>query len=590
MRDTMSRKELDVYSRFLSEIQSFKDNPNQSLGTRVEELANWQPNNVALFFQDATWTFQTLNAECNRVAHLFLKLGLKPGETVALMLENSPDFLFCMIGLNKIQAISALINFHQKKQALAHSFKIADPTFIIVDGDCLPAFNEVASELACSNDRIFVVNNPRNIAHDYIDLGNKLKSESPLNPATTYNSTMRQTALYIYTAGTTGLPKAVIMQHFKLFSQGTIIGRALAQLTPTDTVYIVTPLYHNLAIGTAWMAAILTGASVALRKQFSASGFWEDVHKYHVTFTMYIGEIPRYLLNQPYSEFEKNHPLKKMAGLGLRKDIWEPFKSRFGIEHIWEFYGSTEGHRPFFNVDEVPGMIGRNNMPGIVLAKVDPETGDFYKDAQGFFVKCNSGETGMILIKVERDDIFTGYKDKAKTNEKLLHNCFREGDAYFNTGDMLKLHEHQWVSFADRFGDTFRWKGENVSTLEIEEILNSYDAIEMSAVYGVAIPNTEGKAGMAAIKLKHSIKFDLNDLSRFITEGFPAYAIPLFLRLRKKFDFTGPLKLKKVDLRKEAYNLEAILDPLYFWDMVAKKYKPLTKSDYQRILAGHLKI
>ncbi|MDD1778315.1 MAG: long-chain-acyl-CoA synthetase [Candidatus Helarchaeota archaeon] len=586
----MSRKELDVYSRFLREVQSFKDNPNQGLGTRIEELATSQPNNVALFFQDANWTFQSLNAESNRFAHFFRKLGLKPGETVALMIENSPDFLFCMIGLNKIQAISALINFHQKKQALAHSFKIADPTFIVVDGDCLPAFKEIASELACKNGKIFVVNNPQKITHDYIDLSSKLKPESPLNPATTYDSTMKQTALYIYTAGTTGLPKAVIMQHFKLFSQGAIIGRAVAQLTPADTVYIVTPLYHNLAIGTAWMAAILTGASVALRRQFSASGFWQDVRKYHVTFTMYIGEIPRYLLNQPVSELEKNQPLKKMAGLGLRKDIWEQFKSRFGIEHIWEFYGSTEGHRPFFNMDEVPGMIGRNNMPGIVLAKVDPETGEFYKGAQGFFVKCNPGDTGMILIKVEKDDIFTGYKDKAKTNEKLIHNCFREGDAYFNSGDMLKLHEHQWVSFADRFGDTFRWKGENVSTLEIEEILNSYEAIELSAVYGVPIPNTEGKAGMAAIKLNHTIKFDLSDFSRFITEVLPPYSIPLFLRIRKKFEFTGPLKLTKVNLRKDAYNLDTILDPLYFWDVTAKRYKPLTKSEYQQIVAGHFKL
>jgi citronellyl-CoA synthetase len=590
MRDTMSRKELDVYSRFLHEIQSFKDNPKQGLGTRIEELAKSQPNNIALFFQNATWTFQNQNAECNRFANFFLKRGIKPGETIALMLENSPEFLFCMIGLNKIQAISALINFHQKKQSLAHSFKIADPTFIVVDGDCLPAFKEIASELAHKNDKIFVVNNPQDIAHDYIDLGSELKSESLLNPATTDNSTMKQTALYIYTAGTTGLPKAVIMQHFKLFSQGAIIGRAIAQLTPEDTVYIVTPLYHNLAIGTAWMAAILTGASVALRKQFSVSGFWQDVHKYHVTFTMYIGEIPRYLLNLPYSEYEKNQPLKKMAGLGLRKDIWEPFKARFGIEHLWEFYGSTEGHRPFFNVDEIPGMIGRNNVPGIVLAKVNPETGEFYKDAQGFFVKCAPGETGMILIKVEKDDIFTGYKDKVKTTEKLLHDCFRAGDAYFNTGDMLKLHQHQWVSFADRFGDTFRWKGENVSTLEVEEILNSYEAIEMSAVYGVPIPNTEGKAGMAAIKLKPSMKFDLNDFSRFIIEVLPPYSIPLFLRLRKKFEFTGPLKLKKVDLRKDAYNLDIILDPLYFWDVVAKKYKPLAKSDYQRIIEGHFKI
>jgi acyl-CoA synthetase (AMP-forming)/AMP-acid ligase II len=120
----------------------------------------------------------------------------------------------------------------------------------------------------------------------------------------------------------------------------------------------------------------------------------------------------------------------------------------------------------------------------------------------------------------------------------------------------------------------------------VEEILNSYEAIEMSAVYGVPIPNTEGKAGMAAIKLKRSIKFDLNDFSQFITEVLPPYSIPVFLRLRKKFEFTGPLKLKKIDLRTEAYNLNIIQDPLFFWDNTAKQYIPLIKSNYQKILDG----
>ncbi|NVM53079.1 MAG: long-chain-acyl-CoA synthetase [Candidatus Helarchaeota archaeon] len=584
-----SPKEVELYGCLLQEVQKLHDHPDQGIGTRIEQLAKEMPQDISLYYQDDHWTWQALNEESNRISNYFSKAGLGSGETIALMLENSPEYLFSTIGINKIQGISALININQRKQALTHSFKIANSKMIVVDGDCLPAFNEIMDTLPHKHTQIFVINNTEDIPHDFIDLPSELKTISGVNPKTTGNSTMRQTALYIFTSGTTGLPKAVVMQHIKLFTTGLLIGAATARLTPNDVVYIFTPLYHNLALGTAWMAAILTGAKTALRKRFSASNFWKDVHKYKATLAMYVGSIPRYLLNQPVSPYEKNHNLK-VCGLGLRKQIWEQFKNRFQIENIWEFYGSTEGHRPFMNIDEVPGMIGRCNMTGVILAKVDPETGIFYKDENGYLTKCIPGDTGMLLLIVEGRGIFTGYKNKEKTESKLIHNCFREGDAYFNTGDMLTLHDDNWLSFADRFGDTYRWKGENVSTLEVEEILNSYEAIEMSAVYGVAIPHTEGKAGMAAIKIRRSYNLDLDNFSKFVLDILPGYSIPVFLRLRKKFEFTGPLKLRKFKIRQEGYNIENIQDPLFFWDSTLKQYVSLTNKLYQNILEGKVKI
>jgi acyl-CoA synthetase (AMP-forming)/AMP-acid ligase II len=582
-------KEAAVWDSFNNFMTNLQENPNQSIGIRVEQLAEEKPNDIALYFQDQSWTWQALNEESNKIAHHFLNLGLKPGESIALMMENSPEYLFITTGINKIQGISALTNFNQKRQALTHSFNTAEPKWIIVDGNCLPSFNDVVKNLPLKNDQIFIVNNSKDIPHDFLSLPDELRGESKNNPKTTFNSILRETALYIYTSGTTGLPKAVIMQNYRLFTQSSVFS-SLAQLTPDDIIYIPTPLYHNVGFGCSWPATLALGAKVVLRNRFSASEFWKDIQKYQATFFMYVGEIPRYLLNQPPSEYEKNHTLKKILGLGLRKEIWEQFKSRFEIEHIYEIYGSTEGHRPLFNADEVPGMIGRNNMGGFALAKVDPETGEFYKNEKGFCIKCKSGDIGMGLLKLKDSSFFTGYKNKEKTQEKMIHNVFRKNDTFFNTGDMLKLHDDLWISFVDRFGDTFRWKSENVSTLEVESILNSFPAIHMAAVYGVAIPNTEGKAGMAAIKLDPALKFDVGEFSRFVVDVFPGYSIPMFIRIRDDLETAGPYKIKKVDLRKEAYDVSIIQDPLNFWDSSSRKYVPLTDSLYHELMDGKLRI
>ena len=587
MVDFYTPEELEHINRFIELMDEVLKNPNQSIGTQVEKLAEEMPKKIALYFQDDSWTWRVFNEESNKIANYFNNLGLIPGETIAIMLENSPEYLFLTSGINKIQGITALMNINQRKQALTHAFKLVNPRWIVIDGDCLQSFNEILIDLPYKNEQILVVNNNENISHDFVELPTELKSTSKANPNTTFNSILREIAYYMFTSGTTGLPKAVIMENFKLYTQALYVGIALSKVNPEDNIYIPTPLYHNLGIGIAWSTAFATGATVALRKRFSASQFWKDIQKYGTTFTMYIGEIPRYLLNQLPSEYEKNHTLEKMTGLGLQKDVWERFKSRFKVKHIYEFYGLTEGIRMFSNVNEVPGMVGRNNQRGLVLAKVNPETGVFFKNEKGYCIRCKPGDIGMALMKVEKTTIFTGYKDRNKTQKRLMHNVFRKNDIYFNTGDMLKLHEDLYVSFADRFGDTFRWKGENVSTLEVEAILNSYESIQTSAVYGVTIPNTEGKACMAAAKLDTSIKFDVEDFSRFVCEVLPGYSIPLFIRICDDLETTSSsFKIRKINLKQEAYNIKSIRDKIMVWDQKLKNYVPFTKVEYQKIIEG----
>lgn len=586
METNFTPKEQAAYDRYLLEVETFSKNPNQSVGIYIEQFAEDNPDKIALFFEDKSWTWKEFNEESNLYANFFLKIGLKPGDTIALMMENSPEYLFVTTGVNKIQAINALVNINQRGQALIHSIKIVEPKYLIVDRDCLPSLVEVVNNLPLKQDKIFIINNFNKNQTEYADLQRKLENVSTKNPETTNNSTLTETGYYIYTSGTTGLPKAVIITNVAMPGNGVFYGHSITQANANDIILIANPLYHSLSMCTAWGIATYVGATTVLRKKFSASNFWKDVQKYKITFTTYVGEIPRYILNQPPSKYEKNHTLKKMLGLGLRKDIWIKFKERFQIEHIFEYYSSTEGYGPIVNIDEVPGMIGRNNVQNHALAKVDQETGELIRNRDGSYINCEPGDVGMSLMKIVEIENFKKYRNKEKTNQKVIRDVFEKGDAYFITGDLLQLHDDQWLSFSDRFGDTFRWKGENVSTQEVENILNSHESVLMSAVYGIEIPNHEGKAGMAAILFDPTFGFNPDEISRFVIQALPKYSIPIFIRIRDHLEVTGSNKIRKSNLRKEGYNINEIKEPLYIWDFSERIYTQFDTSKHQAIIKG----
>ena len=583
----LTTKEADYLERLNKVVEERTENPNLSFGIVIEQHAEKNPDEIALLYQDISWDWQTLNRESNKIANYFLNIGINAGGTVAVMMENSPEFLSIITGMNKIQGISSLINVNQRKQALIYSFKISQPLWIMVDGDSLPAFTEVFSDLNFDKNKVFVINNHHLYDHDFIDFHKELADVSIVNPKTTFKSQLTDTSVYIFTSGTTGLPKAALQDNRRILNP---FGWLAFELTHKDVVYSPLPLYHSLALVVGWGGAIQGGAAFAFRKRFSASEFWNDIKKFGATCFMYIGELPRYLINRPESEYIENTTLKKMLGVGFRKDIWEPFKSRFHIEHILEFYGATEGAAGLFNIEEEPGMIGRRTIPGLIIAvKVNEETGEFYKDERGFLIECNSGETGMMLAKIEETSAFLGYKDNNKTLERVIRSVLEEDDTYFNTGDLVNLHDDNWVSFADRYGDTFRWKGENVSTMEVESILNTFGGFEMCNVYGVEIPNTDGKAGMICIKIDDKKSFDTDLFSQFVANTLPKYSIPLFIRVKDELEFTGTHKLRKVNLRKQGYDVNIIKEHLYFWDSTTNRYKIFDRKQYQNLMDGKIK-
>lgn len=584
----LTPEEKEFQDRVVKEESILRKNPNQSLGTQIEKQASDRPDKTVLFFGNNSWTWSSVNAECNRRANLFQKFGLKNGDTISLMMENSPEYLFLTGGINKVQGVNALINTHQRKRALVHAFNISNPEWIVIDDDCLPYLLEIKNELPVENDRILVCSAEERFNHSFREVEKEFEGISIENPSSTSKTNSKEIAFNIFTSGTTGLPKAVTYSNFK-FMRASIFGVTTLKLEIEDTIYVPLPLYHGLGFVVGWGGAVWRGASVALRKHFSASQYWKDIKNYNATCTLYIGEIPRYLLNRPKSEFVKDSPLRRMVGLGLKKDVWERFSSRFNVPHIIEYFGSTE-IGGFVNVSGKPGRVGRNLSAEVLIVKVDDITNEILRDNQGHCIVCKPGDSGIALVMVTPNSAFSRYKSKEATEKKLIHDVLEEGDKYFNTGDFLKLHEDRWVSFVERSGDTFRWKGENVSTSEVESIITSFPNVRSSVVYGVEVPYSNGRAGMAAIALKDSRNFNFKEFSDFLNSSLPRYAIPVFVRIRQNLEVTGTFKLRKVTLKEEGYNLNKFPDPLYIWDSNSKYLEKLTLEIYKDINSGDLRL
>ncbi|MFN3239357.1 MAG: AMP-binding protein, partial [Pseudomonadales bacterium] len=366
-------------------------------------------------------------------------------------------------------------------------------------------------------------------------------------------------ALYIFTSGTTGLPKAAIQKQSRqtLFCE---IGKTVGlKLKRDDTMYICLPLYHATGLCIGFLGALKVGATVVLKRKFSASQFLNDIREHNCNTFIYIGELCRYLLAQPVKPDDGNNPLEKMTGNGLRPDIWMEFKERFAVKGIYEFYGASEGNATFLNFFNRDKTIGAAIIPPS-LVEYDVAADEIVRDENGFCKKVEPGKPGLLLGPITKTTEFVGYTDREATEKKILRNVFKEGDAYFNTGDLIRQIDAGFAlglkhyQFVDRVGDTFRWKGENCSTNEVGEIINGHEDIEVCNVYGVEVPGTDGRAGMAALLLREGASFDTDSVSALVKKDLAAYAQPVFIRILPEQQLTGTFKLQKGELREAAYH------------------------------------
>ena len=578
--------EIRGVGRVLTALPALNPLGRRSCARLLRELAAHAPHQVGLAYQHERFTWEEIHCRANQYAQFAIQQRLQRGDVVALLMDNRPDYLFIAGGLNRIGVVSALINTHLTGPALVHAIQAAKPKILLVGSEHVKVVDEVLDELPRFSKarNVWVQLDPDHPegCSEYRIINEEVAACSPKEPHRELPGTMAPMC-YVYTSGTTGMPKAAIISNQRWLEAGLILGRLVGEMTHEDVLYLTLPLYHSTGFLAAWGAVLVSGATLALRRKFSASHFWEDVRAFDATLFIYIGELCRYLLSQPPTPSERHHHLRLCMGNGLRADIWRKFQSRFRIPLIREYYGATEGNLGLVNLEGRPGMIGRL-LPGAAIVKCDPQTGEIVRNRAGRCESIAEGERGLLLGRINLLTSFDGYLDRAATRKKIVRDVFRKGDAYFNTGDVVQLHADRWVSFADRVGDTFRWKGENVSTHEVAEILSHAKGLQEANVYGVPVNGAEGRVGMASVVV--TTGFDLNAFARYVVNNLASYQRPYFLRVVPGMRVTGTFKHQKHEYRNEGYDPSTVKDPLYYLD--GRQYVPIDDGLYSRLATGEI--
>ncbi len=562
----------------------------ESWGSMLEENAAKFPNRPAVKSAEAQLSWRGYNEAVNRCANYFISQGLKKGDVACVFLENRPELLIVYSAMAKIGAINSMINTNLRQDSLRHCLLLHPAKISIIGEEVIDAFEEVKSDLALGPDQAlyFIADRGQKPAPaGFIDFSEAAENSAVSNPATTAGVKPADTIAYVFTSGTTGgMPKAAVITHGRLVRCKYFNGKIVLNMTPNDTMYVPLPFFHTNALALSWPTVFANGSAVAIRRKFSVSNFWSDVKKYNATSWCYIGELCRYLMNQLPRPDDRDNPVTKIIGNGLRPDIWQAFKNRFGIAKVYEIYGAAESNLYFVNILNLDCTVGQCRLPyAIVKYDVDEDTAN--RDKNGFMQRVEVGQTGLLLGEISETNPFVGYTSKEATESKILHDVFTIGDSWFNTGDLMRDIGYGHVQFVDRTGDTFRWKGENVSTTEVEAVANTLSQVSLSTVYGVKMPGGDGRAGMIAIIPECNLEvFDLKALCGHFQSTLPAYAVPKFLRLNKNLAYTPTHKIKKVELKKDGFDPGRIDDPLYVLLPGESAYQTLSGEIYQNILDG----
>ncbi|KAH7044111.1 hypothetical protein BKA57DRAFT_494918 [Linnemannia elongata] len=616
-------------------FQKLVNSNDISMYNRFEDQCLLRPYSVALIFEDHSYTWRDLELASNRMAHWYTARGIGPKDRVAMFMSNSPFFVISWLALLKIKAVAAFINNQIVGPVLLHSLKTANSDLLVFDYELRGALEESILDIRELGYKTIVTVTPKDQVLTRFDEYLKGPEErffdfmewqqcsaEGFSRASREDVVIGDAVALIYTSGTTGFPKAAVMDHGRC-TLAISVWTGICSITEKDRTYDCLPLYHSagaiIGIGQSW----ISGSSVVLARKFSTTGFWKDVREHDVTLIQYIGELCRYLVNTPEDpELDKAHKVRLMFGNGLRPDIWRKFQERFGVTTVFESYTMSEATSALFNLtsgEDGAGAVGfrgplvRAFQGGLRIVKVDLDTEELIKDKNGYCIECAPGETGELITLADSkkmENRFVGYYNQPKLSQaKLIQNAFVQGDQYMRTGDLLYRTKDNFWYFADRAGDTFRWKGENVSTAEVADTLGHVEGIASCTVYGVTVPGQDGRAGMVAVVLKDSyweedknvsvpafappveqvsdtaevgastvpgtVPQKLNEkaleefmdrLAKYASKRLPSYAIPRFVRIcESELEITGTFKNKKVELKKEGFDLEKVHERLYWW-------------------------
>jgi fatty-acyl-CoA synthase len=587
-----SESALRDWVRALETAAPIARQPQRLLSSVIEEIAQRSGNAPALLSTGESLTYGALAERANRYARWALAHGVGKGETVALLMPNRPEYMAIWLGVSSVGGVVALLNTNLRGPALAHCIDIVAPKHLIVAAEFLHgAFRSAAAHMT-SSPEVWAHGRGGEAALPRIDHEIERFAPAPLTAAERRDTSIGDRALAIYTSGTTGLPKAANVSHRRVL-QWSFWFAGLMNTKPDDRMYDCLPLYHSVGGVVATGALLVNGGSVVIRDKFSAKNFWDDVCTWDCTLFQYIGELCRYLAAAPAHPRERAHRLRIACGNGLRADVWRTFQDRFGIPRVLEFYAATEGNFSLYNVEGEVGAIGRvpsflaHRFP-LALVQFDHATGAPLRDPAGFCLRCAPGEAGEAIGRIEAGAAFEGYTSGPETARKILRNVFTPGDAWYRTGDLMRKEASGFFYFVDRIGDSFRWKGENVATSEVAAAITAFPGILEATVYGVAVPGCEGAAGMATLVPQTAL--DLAALRSHLAQLLPAYARPLFLRIKDGIETTGTFKHKTADLARQGYDPTAADDAIYFDDPAQQAFVRLDRALYERIQAGAVRL
>ena len=578
---------LRAWIRALDAIRLMEREPDATLASLLDGYARAHGGRPALLGEGEAFSYGQLAARANRVARWAIGQGFAAGEAVALLMPNRPAYVALWLGLTRAGCVVALINTNLTGEALSHSLRAAGAERLIVDAALLPA---VAGRLPPGS-RVWVDGDAEAGPWPRLEPELAPYGDGPLDAGERPFPVPSDVALLISTSGTTGLPKAARVTHGRIL-EWSLWFAGMMDSGPDDRLYDCLPLYHSTGGVVAVGAMLVRGGSVLIARRFSAGRFWDEVADGGCTIVQYIGELCRYLTLAPEHPREREHRLRLACGNGMAGGVWEEFQRRFAVPRVLEFYAATEGNVSLYNCEGKPGAIGRvpsflaHRFP-VALVRCDPGTGEPLRDATGLCVPCVPGETGEAIGRIDPGSAaaarrFDGYTDAGASARKVLRDVFAPGDRWFRTGDLMRRDAAGFFFFVDRVGDTFRWKGENVSTTEVAAVLHAFPGVTDAAVYGVAVPGHEGRAGMAALATDG--RFDLEALRTHLAAALPGYAQPLFVRLRGALDTTGTFKLTKARLVEEGY--AGTNDPVWFHDRASGRYVPCDAVLRESIAAG----
>lgn len=590
--DEYKRSPLKAWLRALERTAGIERPGALTLPELIEAQARQHEQAPALVGRESLLTYRALAQSCHRYSRWGLDQGLQAGEVVCLLMHNCPEYLAIWLGLTRIGVTVALLNTQLRAEALAYSIRIVAPRYVIASAG-MSAVIESARVHIAPQTRIWIHGDGEQ-QDARIDLVVAAMSAEPLAPAESPVPALHDRALCIYTSGTTGRPKAANVSHYRLL-QWSHWFAGLMDVQPSDRMYDCLPLYHSVGGVVATGASLVSGAAVVLREQFSASAFWTDVVTERCTLFQYIGELCRYLANAPTGPDESRHGLRLACGNGLRGDVWAAFQQRFHIPQILEYYAATEGNFSLYNCEGRVGAVGRippylaHRQP-VEIVRFDVNASTPLRDASGRCVRCGVDEVGEVIGQIggHGPARFEGYTDADASSAKVLRDVFVAGDSWYRTGDLMRRDPQGFFYFVDRVGDTFRWKGENVSTIEVAEVIGRCRGVRDVAVYGVTLPGADGRAGMAALVIDD--EFNLELFCRALESGLPAYARPVLLRATAAIHLTGTYKLNKQRLLQDGFDPARSCDALYVKHAAEQGYVRLDETLYSRLQGGTLRL